>query len=294
MPKIRWKCPHCGKALNVGQKLLGKKVTCPNCKKEFDLPALTPVDAVRAVATPTAVGSENALPTFVQLPLKTDSIFDEEGPASVLDDPKPKPMVPVEPVPPAVELPPAEASVTSGNPFDFFADAVPAVEAVKAIPAKAIAPVATKSKSKSGKSKLEISKSNPFGGSEMEISVPDDSIATVELDALPPMIAAPAINAAGTTTDEFTTSTPLTKPKATFAAKPKIPVITWIFLAWAILASGAAIFFATQKPTTPTATSVQAPVKTTPTPEPDKSKSDKPEKGKMDRNDRSEKNGQKP
>jgi hypothetical protein len=35
---IKFKCPHCQLALNVGDDLAGEKATCPNCKKELTIP----------------------------------------------------------------------------------------------------------------------------------------------------------------------------------------------------------------------------------------------------------------
>ena len=35
---IKFACPHCKVALNVGSDFAGKKGNCPNCKKELTVP----------------------------------------------------------------------------------------------------------------------------------------------------------------------------------------------------------------------------------------------------------------
>ena len=35
---IKFHCPHCQAALNVGSDFAGKEGTCPNCKKKLTVP----------------------------------------------------------------------------------------------------------------------------------------------------------------------------------------------------------------------------------------------------------------
>ena len=35
---IKFKCPHCQVALNVGSDFVGEKGVCPQCKKELTVP----------------------------------------------------------------------------------------------------------------------------------------------------------------------------------------------------------------------------------------------------------------
>src|SRR5919109_1301458 len=48
---IRLKCPHCKKGLAINDKMAGKKVLCPACKKPFSVPA-APADKPPPPAPP--------------------------------------------------------------------------------------------------------------------------------------------------------------------------------------------------------------------------------------------------
>ena len=42
---MRFSCPHCGKALNIKDKLAGKRAKCPGCKNVLRIPAVAAVPA---------------------------------------------------------------------------------------------------------------------------------------------------------------------------------------------------------------------------------------------------------
>lgn len=254
MEKYAVHCGNCRKKLTFGAKLLGKAIDCPNCKAVIAIPLSMKPMAPKVEAV--TVNSGAPIPTFQPVARPSDSIFDVPPPGSVLDAPTPKPMVPTEPLPAnpfafdtGADASPSVEITAEANPFGF-AEANPAS-------ADAAEPVKSKAKpstAKAGRSKSVVEIDNPFGAAE---TLPD---------AKPePVPEAPAA------------SKTYGQPKP---AKPKAPIITWIFLAWAVLATGAAIFFATRNPAPVTPMPVQE--KAAPAKEPEK-KADKPSERKVER-----------
>lgn len=226
MEKYAVHCGNCRKKLTFGARLLGKAVDCPNCKAVIAIPlSLKPVPPKHEAV---AVHGGAPIPTFQAVPKAGDSIFDAPPPVSVLDAPPPKPVLPPEPLPPTnpfafdegIEASPSVEITAEANPFGFV-EANAHVETAKAKPA-----------SKPGRLRPGIEPDNPFGAAE--------TVTDARAEAVPET--------------HVTATKPYGQPKQ---AQAKVPPITWLFLVWALLATGAAIFFAMKKPAPVTTAPVQ-------------------------------------
>src|SRR5436190_21449649 len=61
---IRLKCPHCKKGLAINEKMAGKKVLCPSCKKAFSVPVAVSAPAdLEAFAAAALADQPTTLPT---------------------------------------------------------------------------------------------------------------------------------------------------------------------------------------------------------------------------------------
>jgi len=97
MQTIRFSCPHCKNLMAVGTNLLGRNVRCPHCKQVLQAPGSAPAPTPAAPRAPAAPGS---IPEF-QLPHvgeEHESIFGEVHDDDVFSRQPPKPVLPpVEP-----------------------------------------------------------------------------------------------------------------------------------------------------------------------------------------------------
>jgi hypothetical protein len=297
MQRFSLKCPGCAKTLSFGPKMLGTTFACPNCKTAVNVPAnlvpappkkaeQAPLAAASVAAAPLAVAS-GAIPIFKAPDKEGDSIFDAEAPAGLFDAPKPIPSLPPEPLPQG-DFQAAEAS----NPFEFMAAeaTVPAKPAEVptsaaemetlteenpfAIPAVVPTPRALPAAKRKESPKPATAKPTGSKASIGEISNATAEIAVVPL--LKPESAPAPEDEDGTFPDEDE-KRPAKAKKPAAPTNASFPIITWIFLAWAVVATGAAVYFAMQSPPgKPTTTGEKnAPPKDTKTETTDKTKNSK-------------------
>lgn len=80
---IKFRCPHCEKALSVKDELGGKKGTCPGCKKIVLVPVVTPVPTNGAAPPPLPP----PLPTPVDVEAEAAAILGDKPPETVPQGP---------------------------------------------------------------------------------------------------------------------------------------------------------------------------------------------------------------